>query len=138
MRRVLLAALFAACSFGICALPAGAVSQASSAGASFLNGVVLSFDFSDNSAPASTSEPFNVIADVLPENTGGIVRMVAIAPATANVSNLVCDYIPLQHSEIECAFNFTADGVWQLRAEYATDAKSAVSSVSVTALRVQN
>jgi len=79
-----------------------------------------------------------VIADVLPENTGGIVRMVAIAPATANVSNLVCGYIPLQHSEIECAFNFTADGVWQLRAEYATDAKSAVSSVSVTALRVQN
>ena len=64
--------------------------------------------------------------------------MVAIAPATANVPNLICAYQPVQQSEVECSFNFSADGVWQIRAEYSTDTKSAVSSVSVTALRVTN
>ena len=138
MRRVLVAALFAACSFGFFAIPSGAAAIPSGAGTSFLNGVVLSFDFSDNSAPASANGQFNVIADVLPANTGGIVRMVAIAPASSTVNNLVCEFQPLQQGEVECPFNFTADGVWQIKAEYATDAKSAISSVSVTALRVLN
>jgi hypothetical protein len=132
MRRVLLAALFVGCSVGFVAIPAGA-------DLTIQNSVVLSYDFSDNSVPASTSNgPFNVIADVLPVHTGGVVRMVAIAPAAANDPNIVCAYQPVQQSQVECAFNFTADGVWQIRAEYSTDTKSAVSSVSVTALRVAN
>jgi hypothetical protein len=134
MRRVLLAALFGACSVGFVAIPAGA-------DLSIQNSVVLSFDFSDNSVPASANPNaanFNVIADVLPQNTGGVVRMVAIAPVAANVPNIVCAFKPVQQSEVECSFNFSADGVWQIRAEYSTDTKSAVSSVSVTALRVTN
>jgi hypothetical protein len=134
MRRVLLAALFVACSVGFVAIPAGA-------DLSIQNSVVLSFDFSDNSGPAAASAGspnFNVIADVLPAHTGGVVRMVAVAPASANEPNLICAYQAIQQSEVECNFNFSADGVWQIRAEYSTDTKSAVSSVSVTALRVTN
>jgi hypothetical protein len=137
MRRVLVAAVFAASLFGIFAIPAGA-GIVTPNGSSFLTGVVLSFDFSDNSAPASASGPFNIIADVLPANTGGIVKMVAVPPSAADLPNLVCDFQPLQQSQVECPFNFTADGVWQIKAEYATDAKAGVSSVSVTALRVLN
>jgi hypothetical protein len=132
MRRGLLAVLFVACSIGFVAIPAGA-------DLTIQNSVVLSFDFSDNSVPASASNgTFNVIADVLPEHTGGVVRMVAIAPAAANQPNIVCSYQPVQQSQVECGFNFSADGVWQIRAEYSTDTKSTVSSVSVTALRVSN
>jgi hypothetical protein len=124
--------LFVACSIGFVAIPAGA-------DLTIQNSVVLSFDFSDNSVPASASNgTFNVIADVLPEHTGGVVRMVAIAPAAANQPNIVCSYQPVQQSQVECGFNFSADGVWQIRAEYSTDTKSTVSSVSVTALRVSN
>jgi len=127
-----LAVLFVACSIGFVAIPAGA-------DLTIQNSVVLSFDFSDNSVPASASNgTFNVIADVLPEHTGGVVRMVAIAPAAANQPNIVCSYQPVQQSQVECGFNFSADGVWQIRAEYSTDTKSTVSSVSVTALRVSN
>jgi hypothetical protein len=132
MRRGLLAVLFVAGSIGFVAIPAGA-------DLTIQNSVVLSFDFSDNSVPASASNgTFNVIADVLPEHTGGVVRMVAIAPAAANQPNIVCSYQPVQQSQVECGFNFSADGVWQIRAEYSTDTKSTVSSVSVTALRVSN
>ena len=124
--------LFVACSIGFVAIPAGA-------DLTIQNSVVLSFDFSDNSVPASASNgTFNVIADVLPEHTGGVVRMVAIAPAAANQPNIVCSYQPVQQSQVECGFNFSADGVWQIRAEYSTDTKSTVSSVSVTALRVSS
>ena len=124
--------LFVACSIGFVAIPAGA-------DLTIQNSVVLSFDFSDNSVPASASNgTFNVIADVLPEHTGGVVRMVAIAPAAANQPNIVCSYQPVQQCQVECGFNFSADGVWQIRAEYSTDTKSAYSSVSVTALRVSN
>jgi len=127
-----LAVLVVACSIGFVAIPAGA-------DLTIQNSVVLSFDFSDNSVPASASNgTFNVIADVLPEHTGGVVRMVAIAPAAANQPNIVCSYQPVQQSQVECGFNFSADGVWQIRAEYSTDTKSTVSSVSVTALRVSN
>lgn len=136
MRRVLIAALFVASSVGFLALPAGADPIS-------LTNVVLSFDFSDNSAPASTSPAnsdggFNVIADVLPAHTGGVVRIVAIAPAFANAPNIVCSYQPVQQSQVECNFNFSVDGVWQIRAEYSLDTKSSISSVSTTALRVVN
>jgi hypothetical protein len=132
MRRVLLAALFVASSVGIFTLPA----VADNAGTP---NVVLSFDFSDNSAPASFSNgPFNVIADVLPEHTGGVVRMVAVAPDNSGQTNLVCPFQPVQKSQVECAFNFSTNGVWTVKAQYAPDVKSDVSSVSITRLRVAN
>jgi len=132
MRRVLLAALFMASSVGIFTIPAVADSLAPS-------NVVLSFDFSDNSAAASLSNgPFNVIANVLPEHTAGVVRMVAIAPDNADVSNMVCSFQAVQKSEAECAFNFSANGVWTIKAQFANDTKSGVVSVSVTRLRVTN
>jgi hypothetical protein len=132
MRRALLAALFVASSVGILALPAAADPPVSLP-------IVISFDFSDNSLPASASSGvFNVIADVLPENTAGVVRMVAIAPDNSGVSNLVCRFRPVLNSQAECAFNFDANGVWTVRAQYAQDDKSDVSSVSITRLRVAN
>jgi hypothetical protein len=137
MRRVLAAAVFVAVSFGFFTLPSGADLVIPS-------NVVLSFDFSDNSLPASMStgvnneNPFNVIADVVPQNTGGVIRMVAIAPTNSTVNNLVCPFQAVQQGEVECAFDFTADGVWTVKAQYATDTKSAVSSVSSTSLRVTN
>jgi hypothetical protein len=134
MRRVLLAALFVASSVGIFALPAVADNSGN-------NNVVLSFDFSDNSAPAALSNSngnFNIIADVLPEHTGGVVRMVAVAPDNSGNANLVCSFQPVQQSQVECQFNFTTNGVWTIRAQFATDAKSDVSSISITRLRVAN
>jgi hypothetical protein len=132
MRRVLLAALFVASSVGIFTLPAVADNSGN-------GNVVLSFDFSDNSAPASHSNgTFNIITDVLPEHSGGLVRMVAIAPDNSGQTNLVCSFQPVQQSQAECAFNFTINGVWTIRAQFATDQKSDVSSVSITRLRVAN
>lgn len=133
MRRALLAALFVASSVGIMSLPAAADTPP------IPLPVILSFDFSDNSVPASASNgDFNVIADVLPEHTGGVVRMVAISPDNSGVSNIVCPFQPVQKSQVECAFNFTANGVWTVRAQFAPDAKSDVTSVSITRLRVTN
>jgi hypothetical protein len=101
--------------------------------------IVISFDFSDNSLPASLSNgDFNVIADVLPEHTGGVVRMVAISPDNSGVSNLVCPFQPVQQSQVECKFYFTTNGVWTVRAQFAPDPKSDVTSVSITRLRVTN
>jgi hypothetical protein len=132
MRRVLLAVLFVAASVGFFIAPSGA-DPATPAN------VVLSFDFSDNSAPASASNgSFNIITDVLPEHTGGVVRMVATAPDSSNLPNLVCGYQAVQQSQVECAFNFTTPGVWSIKSQYATDTKSDVSSVSTTRLRVAN
>jgi hypothetical protein len=137
MRRALAAAVFLAVSLGFFTLPSGADPVVPS-------NVVLSFDFSDNSLPASMStgpnnlNPFNVIADVVPQNTGGVIRMVAIAPADSTVNNLVCGFRPVQQGEVECTFDFTADGVWTVKAQYATDTQSSVSSVSNTSLRVTN
>jgi hypothetical protein len=132
MRRALLAALLVASSVGFFALP-------SAADTSSTLPIVLSFDFSDNSVPASVSNgDFNVIVDVLPEHTAGVVRMVAIAPDNSGVSNLVCPFRPVQKSHVECAFNFTSNGVWTVRAQFAPDTSSDVSSVSITRLRVTN
>ncbi|HVB50822.1 MAG TPA: hypothetical protein VND89_03650 [Acidimicrobiales bacterium] len=132
MRRVLLAMLFVAASVGIFVVPSGADP--------FMpDKVVLSFDFSDNSAPASLSNgTFNIITDVWPERTGGVVRMVAFPPDSSNVDNLICTYQPVQQSQVECAFNFSTNGVWTIKTMYATDTKSDVSSVSITRLRVTN
>jgi hypothetical protein len=135
MRRVLLAALFVASSVGLFIIPAGAdpITPA--------NTVVLSFDYSDNSSPASASNDapnFNIIADVLPEHTGGVVKIVASPPDSSNLPNLVCGYQPVQQSQVECSFNFTTNGVWSIKAQYATDTKNVVSAVATTKLRVTN
>lgn len=99
--------------------------------------IQLSFDFSDNSAPASASNgPFNIIVDVLPEHTGGVVREVAIAPNSANVDNLVCRYQAVTQSQVECAFNFTAAGTWQIRAEFATSKSDPVAATAITNIDV--
>jgi hypothetical protein len=132
MRRALLAAFFVLGSVGIMSLPAAADSPLPLP-------IVLSFDFSDNSLPASVSSGrFNVIADVLPEHTGGVVRMVAISPDNSGVSNIVCPFQPVTKSQVECAFNFTANGVWTVRAQFGLDTKSDVTSFSTTRLRVTN
>jgi hypothetical protein len=153
MRRVLLAVFFVAASFGIYVAPSGADSFS-------VTNVVLSFDFSDNSGSATvnsgqasgnscddtTASPtsancvnaFNVTTDVLPANTGGFVRMVAIAPATSSSNNIVCPFQPVQQSQVECGFNFPSNGVWQIKSQYSIDTVLGVSSVSITSLRVTN
>jgi hypothetical protein len=156
MRRVLLAVFFVAASFGIYVLPSGADTG-------LFTNVVLSFDFSDNSSPAAvnygnaagsacvTAGPnansatgavcvnaFNIVSDVLPQNTGGFVRMVAIAPAASGQNNIVCSFQPVLQGQVECGFNFSANGVWEIKSQYSIDTVSGVSSVSVTSLRVSS
>ena len=130
MRRIALVVLFLLSSVGIAALPAGADLPGGSL-------IVLSFDFSDNSQPAAVSNgAFNIIADVLPEHNGGFVRMVAIAPDNSGDPTQVCPFQAVQQSQVECAFNFSTNGVWTIKAQFAFDPKSGVDSMSVTRLRV--
>ena len=132
MRRLLCAALLVASTVGIIAIPA-------SADSSNPNKVVLSFDYSDNSAPASASNgPFNVIVDVLPGSATGLVRMFAVAPADKNDSNLVCHFQWISKSQAECAFNFPDNGVWSIHAQYIAAPQTDVVIVAVTNLRVNN
>ena len=151
MRRVLLASLFAAASLslGLAGTASAAINPVVSlnpvlSGVPIYSNVILAFDFSDNSAPPSASTgTFNVIADVFPENTGGEVRMVAVAPEGSGVSNLVCktsygSFQPIQQGQAECAFNFSAPGVWAIHAQYEVELGSTVSSESITNLRVGN
>ncbi len=131
MRRLLCAALLVASSIGIIVIPATADSG---------NGtVLLSFDYSDNSAPPSVSNgPFNVIVDVLPGNTTGLIRMFAVAPASTNDSNIVCHFRWINQSQAECAFNFPDNGVWAMHAQYVVVPQTDVVAVAVTNLRVDN
>jgi hypothetical protein len=131
MRRLLCAALLVASSIGIIAIPAVADSG---------NGtVLLSFDYSDNSAPPSVSNgPFNVIVDVLPGDTTGLIRMFAVAPASTNDSNIVCRFQWINQSQAECAFNFPDNGVWAIHSQYVVAPQTDVVAVAVTNLRVNN
>ncbi|HEY1761604.1 MAG TPA: hypothetical protein VGG17_03320 [Acidimicrobiales bacterium] len=151
MRRVLLASFFAAASIslGFVGTAGAAINPVVSlnpvlSGVPVYSNVILAFDFSDNSSPPSASTgTFNVIADVFPENTGGYVRMVAVSPANSGVGNIVCktsygSFQPVQQGQAECAFNFSAPGVWTIHAQYETELTSAVSSESITNLRVGN
>ena len=132
MRRLLCAALLVASTIGIFAIPA-------SADSSNPNKVVLSFDYSDNTTPASASSgSFNVIVDVLPGTAAGLVRMFAVAPADKNDSNLVCHFQWISKSQIECAFNFPDNGVWAIHAQYMVAPQTDVVAVAVTNLRVNN
>ena len=135
MRRLLWVFAFTVASLGILAVPAGALI----ATPSDLNPIVLSFDFSNNTAPASASNGlFNINIDVLPEHTPGVVRVTADAPDGSGNVPVVCAYQPIQQSQVSCAFNFTTSGLWTIRADYATDAKSPVEAFDVTVLRVGN
>jgi len=99
--------------------------------------VSLSYDFSDNNDPASASNGlFYIIVDVLPERTPGVVRMVAVAPSDALVSNIVCKFQVVNHSTVECAFNFTASGTWAIHAQYATNRGADVTATAVTNISV--
>ncbi len=129
MRRMLAAVLLTACSLGLAVAPAAADQGVSR--------IVLAFDFSDNAGPPAVSNgAFNIMVDVLPEGTRGVVRMVAIAPADAATSNLVCRFQTIDKGRVECAFNFTVSGTWSIRAQYAPDTSSPISTVSVTNIRV--
>jgi hypothetical protein len=131
MRRLLIAALFVATSIGIIVIPAAADSTAGT--------VLLSFDYSDNSAPASVSNgSFNVIVDVLPGDTTGQVRMFAVAPASTNDANIVCKFQWINQSQAECAFNFPDTGVWSIHSQYVVAPQTDVVAVAVTNLRVLN
>ncbi len=130
MRRVLCAAIVVAASYGFLALPAGADTTTPP-------GTTLSFDYSDNTSPASASNgTFNIIVDVIPEHTSGVVRIIAAAPANSDDSNLVCNFQQISYSQVECAFNFTSSGVWAIHAYYATSTKDPVTATAVASLRV--
>ena len=134
MRRVLVAALLAVTSIGIFAIPAVA-----DGGATDPNKVSLSFDFSDNDATASVSNgAFNIIANVLPEHTAGLVRMIAIAPDGTNDPNMVCSFQTVQQSQVECAFTFPDPGVWIIKSQYQPAPKTDVTTSTVIRLRVGN
>ncbi len=131
MRRLLCAVLLVAGSVGIIAIPVSADPNP--------NQIVLSFDFSDNTAAASVSQgPFNVVVDVLPGGATGLIRMFAVAPASTNDSNLVCRFHWINQSQVECAFNFPDNGVWSIHSQYQTAPDTDVVGVAVTNLRVNN
>lgn len=99
--------------------------------------VKLSFDYSDNNSPASASNgTFNIIVDVLPEHTPGVVRIVAYSPDGFSVDSLTCTYQAVVKSRVECAFNFTSSGVWSIHVQYAASAKDDSIATAKTNLRV--
>jgi hypothetical protein len=137
MRKVLLAALVVAATVGFVALPAGAELAAPAGGSP---GTTLFYDYSDNSAPPSAANGvFNIIVDVLPASVSGLVRVVAVSPAASGQPNLVCSYqVISKYSQVECAFNFTASGVWSIHADYVDSLKDPVSANTTVNLRVGN
>jgi hypothetical protein len=121
-----------ASSIGIFALPATADPSGDK--------TLLSFDYSDNTAPPSASNgSFNVIVDVLTDDSaGGLVRMFAVAPASTGDSNIVCHFQLISQGQVECAFNFPDPGVWAIHAQYIVAPQTDVVAVAVTNLRVDN
>jgi hypothetical protein len=137
MRRMVASTLLVLTALGLFAVPASATAASVLSNAP----VILAFDFSDNSQPASAaSGSFKIIADVLALSggTGGDVRMVAIAPVGSNSNNLVCGYQAVHNGQVECSFSFTTDGVWRVRAEWTDNVKDPASVGSLTVLRVSN
>lgn len=101
--------------------------------------ILLSFDYSDNSArPSAVNGSFNVIVDVLPGDSTGLIRMFAVAPASLNDSNIVCRFQWINQSQAECAFNFPDPGVWAIHSQYVGAPQTDVLAVAVTNLRVLN
>ncbi len=129
VRRLIASLVLVAASLGLAVAPAAADPPSAR--------IVLSFDFSDNSAPPAVSNgAFHIATDVLPEGTRGVVRLIAIAPTDAGVSNLVCRFQNVVKSRVECGFNFTAAGTWLIRAQYAPDLSSPIAFTSGTSIRV--
>ncbi|HEY7931282.1 MAG TPA: hypothetical protein VIC81_03360 [Acidimicrobiales bacterium] len=99
----------------------------------------LSYDFSDNDEPASVSDGvFNIIVDVLPEHTDGLVRLIVIAPDNTNDPTMVCPFQTVKQNHVECAFTFPDPGVWTVKAQYQPAPKTDVTVTSITRLRVSN
>ena len=131
MRRLLCAAVFVASLIGVATAPAGADP--------IPNRITMSYDYSDNDAAASVSNgSFSIIVNVLPEHYSGLVRMIAVAPADSNASNLVCYFQWVDSGQAECSFNFTTNGVWAIHAQYEAAPKTEVIATAVTNLRVSN
>ena len=132
MRRMIVAALMAVSIMGMLVIPAGADTSGPK--------LTMSFDYSDNSSPASVNNgPFNIIVDVLPETVNGLVRMVAIPPADSNQPKQFCTYQWINNNnQVECSFFFTADGVWSIRAVYEPGPKTDAVASAYTNLRVNN
>ena len=129
MRRLICAALFVASSVGIFVIPATADPQAA-------DQITLSFGYSDNNAPASASNgPFNVIVNILPEGSVGLIRMVAVSLDTTD-NNLVCKFQIIDQSQVECSFNFPDNGIWAIHAQYQFAPQTDVVTTAVTKLRV--
>jgi hypothetical protein len=134
MRRLLPALLLVGATLGFVTVPVGAEVNVPDA-----SRVHLSFDFSDNSDAASASGgSFNIITDVLPEHSSGVVRMVAVAPAGSGLANLVCRYQVISASQVECGFNFSVNGTWGIRTQYAANRVTDVSATAVTNIYVTN
>jgi len=109
------------------------------ASASTSSNLVLSFDFSDNSTPASVSNgKFHIIVNVLPERTSGMVRIVASPPASMAVfiAPETCAFQKIVKSQIKCSFHFTTEGVWSVHAQYERAAKGTIAANAVARLRV--
>ena len=117
---------------GMLVIPAGADSTVSK--------ISMSFDYSDNSLPASVNNgPFNIIVDVLPESTNGLVRMVAFPPADSNQSKQFCSNQWIDNNgQVECSFFFSGDGVWSIRAVYSPAPHTDAVASANTNLRVNN
>lgn len=133
MRRMIVAALMAVSTVGMLVIPAGADPTPQPK-------ITMSFDYSDNSAPAAVSNgPFNIIVDVLPESINGLVRMVAVPPADSNEPRQYCTYQWIDNSnQVECSFAFTTNGVWSIRAIYEPLPKTDATASAYTNLRVAN
>lgn len=117
----------------------GITAGAAAADTSTSNPITLSYDFSDNgAAPSVSGGVFNVAVDVLPEQTRGVVRMVAVAPADSGASTMVCKFQDVVNSRVRCAFTFTVSGTWTLHAQYAPDRFSPVAAAATTNIRVGN
>ncbi len=113
VRRWIVVALLVIAGLGITVGPAWADSSPG-------NPITLSFDFSDNgAAPSVSGGVFNVAVDVLPEQTHGAIRMVAVAPANSGASTMVCRFQNVTEGRVRCAFTFTTSGTWTLHAQYA-------------------
>ncbi len=132
MRRMIVAALMAVSTVGMLVIPAGADPGGPK--------ITMSFDYSDNSSPASVNNgPFNIIVDVLPESVNGLVRMVAFPPADSNQPKQFCSNQWIDNNnQVECSFFFTSDGVWSIRAVYSPAPHTDAMASANTNLRVNN
>jgi hypothetical protein len=97
-------------------------SSAVSFGARAHSGIVLSFDFSQNTASPTTNQPYVVVVDVTPKSSGGLVTVAAqkvpIRTSTSNSSTIVgCSSQAVVGGQVSCTLRFTTTGRWRISAE---------------------